>query len=110
RPEVSGKTAFFPRNDRPCGLKRAAFQTEIFYEGEASFWGASPLRIPFFPQKRLSRLRQAPAPCPFPRAGEQLSRRPNGFPSLQSLKVKGRFYFFRVIKSINYLKKCSFYY
>ncbi len=29
RPKVSGKTAFFPRNDRPYGLKRAAFQTEI---------------------------------------------------------------------------------
>ncbi|MCI7567768.1 MAG: hypothetical protein MSH25_00095, partial [Desulfovibrio sp.] len=29
RPEVSGKTALFPRNDRPYGLKRAAFQTEI---------------------------------------------------------------------------------
>ena len=28
RPKVSGKTAFFPRNDRPYGLKRAAFQTE----------------------------------------------------------------------------------
>ena len=24
-----GKNAFFPRNDRPYGLKRAAFQTEI---------------------------------------------------------------------------------
>ena len=28
RPEVSGKTAFFPRNDRPYGLKRVAFQTK----------------------------------------------------------------------------------
>ena len=28
RPGVSGKTAFFPRNDRPYGLKRTAFQTE----------------------------------------------------------------------------------
>ena len=28
RPKVSGKTALFPRNDRPYGLKRAAFQTE----------------------------------------------------------------------------------
>ena len=26
---MSGKTALFPRNDRPYGLKRAAFQTEI---------------------------------------------------------------------------------
>ena len=25
---MSGKTALFPRNDRPYGLKRAAFQTE----------------------------------------------------------------------------------
>ncbi|MCI7569182.1 MAG: hypothetical protein MSH25_07470 [Desulfovibrio sp.] len=32
RPEVSGKIAFFPRNDRPYGLKRAAFQTEIALE------------------------------------------------------------------------------
>ena len=29
RPEVNGKNVFFPRNDRPYGLKRAAFQTEI---------------------------------------------------------------------------------
>ena len=29
RPKVSGKTAFFPRNDRPYGLKCKAFQTEI---------------------------------------------------------------------------------
>ena len=28
RPKVSGKTALFPRNDRPYGLKRTAFQTE----------------------------------------------------------------------------------
>ena len=28
RPELCGKTALFPRNDRPHGLKRAAFQTE----------------------------------------------------------------------------------
>ncbi|MDM8215961.1 hypothetical protein QUW15_07330, partial [Desulfovibrio piger] len=28
RPKASGKTAFFPRNDRPYDLKRAAFQTE----------------------------------------------------------------------------------
>ena len=28
RPKVSGKTAFFPRNDRPYGLKCTAFQTE----------------------------------------------------------------------------------
>ena len=26
---MSGKNALFPRNDRPYGLKRAAFQTEI---------------------------------------------------------------------------------
>ncbi|WP_299396112.1 hypothetical protein, partial [uncultured Desulfovibrio sp.] len=26
--KVSGKTAFFPRNDRPYGLERAAFQTK----------------------------------------------------------------------------------
>ncbi|WP_299392363.1 hypothetical protein, partial [uncultured Desulfovibrio sp.] len=32
RPEVRGKRAFFPRNDRPYGLKRAAFQTEIAHE------------------------------------------------------------------------------
>ena len=25
---MSGKNAFFPRNDRPCGLKRNAFQAE----------------------------------------------------------------------------------
>ncbi len=35
RPKVSGKTAFFPRNDRPYGLKCAAFQTEIALEQEA---------------------------------------------------------------------------
>ena len=29
RPKVSGKTVLFPRNDRPYGLKRTAFQTEI---------------------------------------------------------------------------------
>ena len=29
RPKVSGKTALFPRNDRPYGLKCKAFQTEI---------------------------------------------------------------------------------
>ena len=29
RPKVSGKTAFFPRNDRPYGWKCEAFQTEI---------------------------------------------------------------------------------
>ena len=29
RPELSGKTALFPRNDRPYGLKCFAFQTEI---------------------------------------------------------------------------------
>ena len=28
RPKVSGKTALFPRNDRPYGLKCEAFQTE----------------------------------------------------------------------------------
>ena len=28
RPEASEKTAFFPRNDRPYGLKCEAFQTE----------------------------------------------------------------------------------
>ena len=28
RSEESGKTAFFPRNDRPYGVKREAFQTE----------------------------------------------------------------------------------
>ena len=28
RPKVSGKTAFFPRNDRPYGSKCKAFQTE----------------------------------------------------------------------------------
>ena len=28
RPGVSGKTAFFPRNDRPYGLKSKAFQAE----------------------------------------------------------------------------------
>ncbi|WP_300809479.1 hypothetical protein, partial [uncultured Desulfovibrio sp.] len=28
RPKVSGKTAFFPRNDRPYCLKCTAFQTE----------------------------------------------------------------------------------
>ena len=28
RPGVSGKNAFFPRDDRPYGLKRKAFQTE----------------------------------------------------------------------------------
>ena len=28
RPKVSGKTALFPRNDRPYGLKCKAFQTE----------------------------------------------------------------------------------
>ena len=45
RPKVSGKTAFFPRNDRPYGLKCTAFQTEnalgsgliMFYlEGEGT--------------------------------------------------------------------------
>ena len=29
RPKMSGKTAFFPQNDRPYGVERAAFQTEI---------------------------------------------------------------------------------
>ena len=28
RSELSGKTALFPRNDRPYGLKRTAFQSE----------------------------------------------------------------------------------
>ncbi|MDM8216453.1 hypothetical protein QUW15_09895 [Desulfovibrio piger] len=28
RPEASGKSPFFPRNDRPSGLKGNAFQTE----------------------------------------------------------------------------------
>ncbi|MCI7568761.1 MAG: hypothetical protein MSH25_05225, partial [Desulfovibrio sp.] len=28
RPKVSGKTALFPRNDRPYGLKCKAFQTK----------------------------------------------------------------------------------
>ncbi|MCI7568358.1 MAG: hypothetical protein MSH25_03135, partial [Desulfovibrio sp.] len=28
RPKVSGKTALFPRNDRPYGLKCEAFQTK----------------------------------------------------------------------------------
>ncbi|WP_300810593.1 hypothetical protein, partial [uncultured Desulfovibrio sp.] len=32
RPKVSGKTALFPRNDRPYGLKCKAFQTEIALE------------------------------------------------------------------------------
>ena len=30
---MSGKTALFPRNDRPYGLKRAAFQTENALRG-----------------------------------------------------------------------------
>ena len=48
RPEVSGKTAFFPRNDRPYGLKRAAFQTEValerftFEKGETRGGGTAP--------------------------------------------------------------------
>ena len=28
RSELNGKTALFPRNDRPYGLKRTAFQSE----------------------------------------------------------------------------------
>ena len=34
RPKVSGKTALFPRNDRPYGLKCKAFQTEIALKDE----------------------------------------------------------------------------
>ena len=34
RPELSGKTALFPRHDRPYGLKRNAFQTEQAPETE----------------------------------------------------------------------------
>ncbi len=37
RPKVSGKTALFPRNDRPYGLKRKAFQTEIAPEDVPAF-------------------------------------------------------------------------
>ena len=33
-PERAGKTAFFPRNDRPYGLQRNALQTENAPEGE----------------------------------------------------------------------------
>ena len=42
------KTAFFPRNDRPYGLKREAFQTEIVLErftfetGETRGGGTAP--------------------------------------------------------------------
>ena len=44
RPKVSGKTALFPRNDRPYGLKCEAFQTEIalwFETRGVSNWNGS---------------------------------------------------------------------
>ncbi|WP_300810278.1 hypothetical protein, partial [uncultured Desulfovibrio sp.] len=53
RPKVSGKTAFFPRNDRPYGLKCKAFQTENalerfnFEKGEGRLY-RRPEFFPFF--------------------------------------------------------------
>ena len=44
------KTAFFPRNDRPYGLKRAAFQTEIALIGE-SMHGIRIVAFCFFSDK-----------------------------------------------------------
>ena len=42
RPEVSGKTAFFPRNDRPYGLKCKAFQTEIALDFPSALESSRP--------------------------------------------------------------------
>ncbi|HJA76102.1 MAG TPA: hypothetical protein H9774_04460 [Candidatus Desulfovibrio gallistercoris] len=48
RPKVSGKTTFFPRNDRPYGLKRVAFQTDkalerfAFEKGKTRGGGTAP--------------------------------------------------------------------
>ncbi|MDM8217234.1 hypothetical protein QUW15_13890, partial [Desulfovibrio piger] len=42
RPKVSGKTALFPRNDRPYGLKRTAFQTENALVAEDRQQGRGP--------------------------------------------------------------------
>ena len=48
RPKVNGKTALFPRNDRPYGLKCEAFQTENalerfnFEKGETRGGGTAP--------------------------------------------------------------------
>ena len=37
RSELSGKTALFPRNDRPYGLKRKRFKLKMLYTRNASF-------------------------------------------------------------------------
>ena len=64
RPKVSGKNVFFPRNDRPHGLKRAALQTENTFT--TCCQSDRPCRLPV-----LSACSRSPLPglrlrCPVP--------------------------------------------
>ena len=91
RPKVSGKTAFFPRNDRPYGLKCEAFQTENALKAR---WGrdGGPGGKDYknaFPSERLGLSRQqrpngGRRPCPLRRRKLRASTAEmRGFPSPQ---------------------------